>query len=1535
MLDEYSGLLVSGGIQCWMTFKKFVMWTGATCSLAAAVSGCAGPDQLNDAAHSDEAGGEHSSSAEFARRSLDVLECTTAAIPAQLEAEEYCSFDDSNAANNGAANSPECDRGDSVDLQVTTDDHGSDNCNVGWTTPGEFLDYQLTSPGGEFEIVLRGSSNTSGRELAVALDGVELGSVTFNGTGWQSFQDLSVGTFQIPPGAHDLRVTFVNGNTNLNHLEFVLVGDSGDACSNGSAPLLVEAEDYCLANESTPDANNGANNAPQCDRGDGVDIEATQDGEAPNCNIGWTTAGEYWEYNVGSSGGAFDVVVRAASNVADTSLEVSVDGAVVGVAEVSADGWQSFADYSVGTTVLSSGSHTVRVTSLTGNTNFNHFELASVSGPGDACSNGTAPRLVEAEDYCSANESTPDNNRGDAQCGRDDGVDIQETQDGETPNCNIGWTTAGEYWEYNVGSSGGAFDVVVRAASNVADTSLEVSVDGAVIGVAEVSADGWQLFANYNVGTAFLSPGSHTVRVTSLTGNTNFNHFELVSTGPSCADEIQNQNETAVDCGGACNGCGVGDACSSDSDCSSQRCVGNTCAALPSATRFTAGYYAGTAFGQLLAATNAPVIDFDYGTGAPFEGVPENNFSVRWTGVIVPEFSESYTFHATSDDGVRLLINDVEVIDDLTIHASQEVTGALQLVAGQSYELTLEYFDAGGPASVALEWSSPSLSRRLVRPSVANATGLSALEPFEPFLGGSLPSNTPGQSTGATFEDVTGDLDLGLLLTMERAPDSNLMYVGSRDGRMVTVNPATGASSAFLDISNRVWTGQDSGLLGLAFHPEFGQPGSSNGDFFYLYYVTRFGGDEFIRLSRFERNEGQSTANPSSEFVLIQQRLGPTLHRGGGLLFGNDGLLYLSIGDLGWPERTQSITDIFVGGVLRIDVDQDPMSSHPIVTELQPNDADSFNRGYFIPDSNPWVGESGALEEFYAVGSRNPHRMSVDRVTGRILIGNVGSNPSDGLPTTHEEINELSAGANFGWPFREASEDFAPRPSPLLGTVVDPNYVYPRSTGGCIIGGHVYRGSALPQLFGRYIVGDCTNNLVWAMSDDAGNGPAELLFTAPASPVTAFGIDQEGEVYVGGGGSTVYRLAPSGPSVAEPPLLLSQTGAFADLATLEPAPGFIPYGMNNPLWSDGSLKRRWVGVPNDGNANTPGEKITASATGDWTFPEGTVFMKHFELAQSDGSIRRLETRFMANGEDGRYWGVTYRWFPDGSDAELLTEGLDEVVDGQVWHYPSRQECLQCHNTTANEVLGPRTAQLNRPYYYSETGTTANQISTFQSLGLFESPLGNPDALPKAVSNHTLSATLEARVKSYLSSNCAHCHRPGGQGRGVFDTQFDTPLQSANIVNGGLADELGIPNARVVSPQDLGASVMHERLSLLGGAAMPPLAKNVVDEEALELFQAWVAAVNDGPGASAPSAQSQSVTVGSSSAAVTLSGSDADGDALDFAVTVMPEHGTLTGFGANLTYLPNAGYAGQDSFEYVAYDGARFSGTATVSLNVSP
>ena len=319
------------------------------------------------------------------------------------------------------------------------------------------------------------------------------------------------------------------------------------------------------------------------------------------------------------------------------------------------------------------------------------------------------------------------------------------------------------------------------------------------------------------------------------------------------------------------------------------------------------------------------------------------------------------------------------------------------------------------------------------------------------------------------------------------------------------------------------------------------------------------------------------------------------------------------------------------------------------------------------------------------------------------------------------------------------------------------------------------------------------------------------------------------------------NLPSTTPSATGGPALLSQTGAFLDLITLKPAPGVIPYDMIEPFWSDGAAKFRWMAIPNDGTHDTAAEQIGFSADGNWTFPQGAVLIKHFELGG-----KRLETRFEVLGDDNVYYYLTYKWNASETDAFLLTDGLDETVFvngvAQVWHFPSRSECQSCHTQQAGHVLGPKTRHLNKNIVYPITGIDANQLVTLSALGIITENItdANSGTYMAVAKKDDPNATLEYRARSYIDVNCSYCHQPGTINGGLFDARITTPLANQNIIYGPVIYDEGLIDPKVIIPQDVPRSMMHYRTnSLVNGVAMPPLAKNVIDDAGVQLLEDWI------------------------------------------------------------------------------------------------
>ena len=343
------------------------------------------------------------------------------------------------------------------------------------------------------------------------------------------------------------------------------------------------------------------------------------------------------------------------------------------------------------------------------------------------------------------------------------------------------------------------------------------------------------------------------------------------------------------------------------------------------------------------------------------------------------------------------------------------------------------------------------------------------------------------------------------------------------------------------------------------------------------------------------------------------------------------------------------------------------------------------------------------------------------------------------------------------------------------------------------------------------------------------------------------------------------------------PALLSETGAFDDMTNRIPADGLIPYVPNTPLWSDGAVKSRYMALPNNGGLITPDEQIQFAPTNSWTFPAGTVFVKNFDLVVDETNantpLRRLETRLLVRDINGAVYGVTYKWRPDNSDADLLLTSSNEDilitnasgVRTQTWYYPSPADCLTCHTPVANYVLGVNTRQLNGNLAYPATGVTDNQLRTLNRLGLFnpafdEGGISNFDQM-SALTN--LTASLENRARSYLDANCAQCHQPGGTGI-TFDARYDTPLALQNITNYPAAHSLGVDNAKIIAPKDVWRSTIWERINTTNDLyKMPPLARSLIDTNAVQVFTDWINSLPGTPALAPPAITPAGGTFGAS------------------------------------------------------------------------
>jgi glucose/arabinose dehydrogenase len=378
-------------------------------------------------------------------------------------------------------------------------------------------------------------------------------------------------------------------------------------------------------------------------------------------------------------------------------------------------------------------------------------------------------------------------------------------------------------------------------------------------------------------------------------------------------------------------------------------------------------------------------------------------------------------------------------------------------------------------------------------------------------------------------------------------PRSNQLCVITREGKVeFFANLHTVSTKTLvLNLSSQCQAWNDCGLLGIAFHPDFGKAGSPNRGYFYVWYnynahpVPGPGTvSETIvtsdRLERFTIPDGKTTADLKSGQVLIDQTDLSLWHNGGGMFFGKDGFLYLTLGDEGGSNdsygNAQLVNQSLFSGVIRIDVNQNPNLSHPI--PRQPVDGVTGN--YAIPNDNPWVGQPNTLEEFYAIGLRSPHRLTYDSTTNTIFCGEVGQ-------AQMESVDLIVKGGNYRWAYMEGNiTGPVAKPATIVGTEKVPLFNYPHDAAGndCVIGGYVYRGTLVPKYDGQYIFGDNTSGRIWAMTGWLTGKPKIAQITAlpggssDYTGLSSFGYDAKGNLYVckmGVSNGMIYRLVPNTP----------------------------------------------------------------------------------------------------------------------------------------------------------------------------------------------------------------------------------------------------------------------------------------------------------------------------------------------------------------------------------------------------------------------
>lgn len=659
--------------------------------------------------------------------------------------------------------------------------------------------------------------------------------------------------------------------------------------------------------------------------------------------------------------------------------------------------------------------------------------------------------------------------------------------------------------------------------------------------------------------------------------------------------------------------------------------------------------------------------------------------------------------------------------------------------------------------------------------------------------------------------------------SIEEIPGANRILVTEIGGKLLTFAKDPDVTQTDLLANLAEMTGGTATLFHATFHPEF-----LKNRFMFVCYVHPGGGGH-SRVARFTLTEDAlPKIVPGSERVIITWPTGG--HNGGCLKFGSDGYLYISTGDGAGPSPPdkntvgQDVTNL-LGAVLRIDVDR------------QVGD-----KNYVVPPDNPFIELEGARPEVWAYGLRNPWKFGVDSETDNIFVADNGYE-------TWESIHRIQRGGNCGWPIMEGRAMLRTEVKRGPTSIIPPVKDHPHTEANSVIGGPVYRGSALPDLDGTFVYGDYITGTIWGLKLEDDSYSHRTLVDTDLR-ITSFTVSSAGELYVLDYDFTgqVYELLPSEleDTSADFPRHLSDTGLFASVETLQPAPGVVPYDVSVNRYVDGADSQRWVAIPGDGKI-----AFAKDDSAPARYPNGTVFVKHLSLPQPGRDPIPLETQVL-HFENELWQPYSYEWDDAGRDATLVNStgsqrtlsvsDSDGSVGERTWHVSALNECRLCHNAASGHVLGFTLNQLDQPLDSIGKGSL---MDTLVAEGVLSSafPVEDEDQL---VDPHDVSQNLDDRARSYLHANCSMCHHPRGVATVSFYLRRDLQFDELNTDKGTGIGTFGMENARVIVPGDPYRSVLMYRMTKLGYSHMPYIGTKTIDSSGVALVERWIRSLRSEP-----------------------------------------------------------------------------------------
>lgn len=726
------------------------------------------------------------------------------------------------------------------------------------------------------------------------------------------------------------------------------------------------------------------------------------------------------------------------------------------------------------------------------------------------------------------------------------------------------------------------------------------------------------------------------------------------------------------------------------------------------------------------------------------------------------------------------------------------------------------------------------------------------------------------------------NLNIGWPICMERIPGTDYLLVINEARsyaparlHLMKDDPNVKETTTLIDFKGVAYD--------VAFHPEFNE----NGFLYVGRHDPKHKDGPHCQIVRYVLKKDKGwTFDKASEKVIIEWDSNG--HNGAAIDFGLDGKLYVTTGD-GTVRRDTDVVgqrlDVLRAKVLRIDVDKP-----------------APGKAYSVPKDNPFVSYPKARPETWCYGLRNPWRITVDKKTGHVWVGNNGQD-------SWEQIYLIAKGANYGWSVYEGANPFITEREAGPTPIVKPTFDHPHLEARSLTGGIVYHGRKYPELQGAYLYGDYSTGKVWAAKHDGKKVTWHKEIADTTLAITCFAVNKDGDILIADHGKDggFYRLEkrPENQNVSKFPRRLSETGLFTNVSKHQLIPDVIPYFVNVDGWHDGATIQRYLAIPKPAG-DEKDLVINLNGKRGWDLPNRTVLIQTLSLPLNEKQPekqRRLETRILTR-QEGEWLGYSYLWNEKQTDAELVESAGTTLKlsletgrgkETRTWHVPSRTECMSCHSRAAKYVLGMSTLQMNHNHDYGDY--EANQLSILEAQNYFRSNWFNEakdqwekklrQQLTQEAKNKNLDTSafdkllsqrlenviatrnqrktppttllsrpfsdypalpdpfdknedLDRRAKSYLHVNCAHCHVLDGGGNARIVVEWGTETEKMNLIDvAPMHGTFGIPDAKLVTPGFPDRSVLTYRLSSLGSGRMPRLGSHHIDEKGLNLIREWI------------------------------------------------------------------------------------------------